>query len=239
MPAGEIEKHPYLQVGELKGATKLILGSFPVYYCTDDDNELKRQHRENNGTIRFFYGSHRSKFWGLYKEYIDKTVPFPLTTQSPNLILKSLCQNNIAISDLIVSCTRDGLSASDSRLKNIEYNKDGIQVLINCGVNKILCTSKKVLRDLEKCIIQDIGSVDYDLSFNFQSQFISAIKGDNNLITKPIATIFHTGNTKVTALAIPSPGSPYRQLGKFGNNGTDNRTYAQNYYSNAFKWLNE
>ena len=58
MPIGEIEVHPYLQQGQVNGATKLILGSFPVYECTDDDNALKQQNRNNEGTIRFFLWKH-------------------------------------------------------------------------------------------------------------------------------------------------------------------------------------
>ena len=38
MPKGEIETHPYLQIGQIKGATKLILGSFSVR-CIKTKNE--------------------------------------------------------------------------------------------------------------------------------------------------------------------------------------------------------
>jgi hypothetical protein len=38
MPIGEIETHPYLEKGKINGESKLILGSFPVYECTDEDN---------------------------------------------------------------------------------------------------------------------------------------------------------------------------------------------------------
>lgn len=54
MHIGEIETHPYLQQGQINGATKMILGSFSVYECTDQDNQLKQQNRQNEGTIRFF-----------------------------------------------------------------------------------------------------------------------------------------------------------------------------------------
>ena len=46
-------------------------------------------------------------------------------------------------------------------------------------------------------------------------------------------------NFQVTALAIPSPGSPQRQLAQFGFNGLDWRTYADNYFINAFNWLEQ
>lgn len=54
MPLREIEKHPYLQQGQILGATKLILGSFPVYECTDEDCQFKQQKRLNEGTVPFF-----------------------------------------------------------------------------------------------------------------------------------------------------------------------------------------
>jgi hypothetical protein len=60
MPIGERETHPYLHQGQIIGATKLILGSFPVYECTDNDNDLKQQNRQNEETVRFFYGSNRN-----------------------------------------------------------------------------------------------------------------------------------------------------------------------------------
>ena len=65
MPIGEIETHPYLLQGQINGATKLILGSFPVYECTDQDNYLKQQNRLNEGTVRFFYGSNRNSLFCL------------------------------------------------------------------------------------------------------------------------------------------------------------------------------
>ena len=48
MPKGEIEIHPYLDKGQIKGSEKVILGSFPGYECTDSDNERKQSTREKN-----------------------------------------------------------------------------------------------------------------------------------------------------------------------------------------------
>jgi hypothetical protein len=56
MPLEEFETHPYLTQGQLKGATKLILGSFPVYECINPDKQIKQQTRNKEGTIRFFMG---------------------------------------------------------------------------------------------------------------------------------------------------------------------------------------
>ena len=158
MPIGEIETHPYLQQGHINGATKLILGSFPVYECTDQDSKLKRQNRQNEGTIRFFYCSNRNSLWTKYGEYIDNSIVEPWDS---GLIIESLIENQIAVSDTIKSCERYiykkdkktkekklyPYSSEDSALKNKTWNREIITTLINNGVTKILCTSKSVLND--------------------------------------------------------------------------------------------
>lgn len=239
-PIGEIEIHPYLQQGQINGAIKLILGSFPVYECTDQDNPSKQQNRLNEGTIRFFYGSIDSGFWGLYRDNIDNTILLP---PNPNLILQSLAQRQIAISDTIYSCERHEFSSEDSKLIRRTYNIHGVQSLIQNGVRKIICTSKGVLKDLEKQFVLQgnlpFGIVDNQAGCAFQDNFITGLGGNNNQITNPIAKVFIIDNYQVTALAIPSPGSPQRKLAKFGFNGNDWRNYADRYFSNAFNWLNE
>jgi hypothetical protein len=240
MPIGEIEIHPYLQQGQINRATKLILGSFPVYECTDQDNQQKQQNRQNEGTVRFFYGSIDSGLWGLYRDNIDNLIELP---PNPNLILKSLSQKQIAVSDTIVSCERHEFSSEDSKLIRRTCNVQGIQSLIQQGVRKIICTSKGVLNDLERQIISNgnnpFGQVDNLLSANFQANFIAGLGGDNNQITNLISKVFMVDNFQVTALAIPSPGSPQRQLAQFGFNGLDWRTYADNYFITAFNWFEQ
>lgn len=254
MPKGEIETHPYLQIGQIKGATKLILGSFPVYECTDHDNELKQQSRLNEGTVRFFYGSNRNKLWKMYSKYIDNTIIQPWNSK---LILDSLNDNQIAISDTIKCCERYiykidknskerilyPFSSEDSALKNITWNKEIIQHLIYSGVTKVLCTSKKTLNDLEKQIIcsknSPLGRKDNQLSSNFQAQFIHKIGGNKNQITKEIAKIFIVGNRLIFCLAIPSPGSPQRQINEFGFINNSRLEYAEKYYGAAFNWFTD
>ncbi|MDO9553371.1 hypothetical protein [Rhodonellum sp.] len=240
MPIGEIETHPYLQQGQITGATKLILGSFPVYEYTDHDNAIKQQNRQHEGSVRFFYGSIDSGLWGLYSKHLDNLILLP---PDPSLIIQSLAQRQIVISDTIASCERHGLSSEDSKLIRRSYNREGIQSLIQNGVRKILCTSKGVLKDLEKQIISNgnnpLGEVDTALSENFQADFIAGLGGNHKHITSPISKVFWIGNYQVTALAIPSPGSPQRQLARFGFNGLDWRGYADHYFINAFEWLEQ
>jgi hypothetical protein len=254
MPIGEIETHPFLRLGQINGATKLILGSFPVYECTDQDSELKQQNRHNEGTVRFFYGSNRNSLWRKYSQYVDRNIIQPW---NPDLIIGSLIENRIAISDTIKSCERYiykidkktkerilyPFSSEDSALKNITWNREIIQILISNGVTKILCTSKGVLNDLEKQIIcfrnDPLGRKDSQLSSVFQAQFIERVGGNNNNITKEVAKAFIIGNQEVFALAMPSPGSPQRKIREFGCENQDKLLYANNYFENAFNWLTE
>lgn len=254
MPIGERETHPYLMQGQIKGATKLILGSFPVYECTDQDNQLKRNNRQSEGTVRFFYGSARSGLWGLYRDNIDNSIELP---PNPDLILKSLNKRHIAISDTIKSCERyiykidrtngkrilNPYSSEDAALNVIEWNTTTLTELINNGVTKIICTSKGVLNDLERQIIcksnNPLGQVDKKLSANFQAKFIAELGGNHNQIINSISKVFTVGNIHVTALAIPSPGSPQRQLATFGYNSLNWRCYADKYFKKAFIWLNQ
>ena len=212
MPLGEKETHPYLQQGQINGATKLILGSFPVYECTDQDNHIKQQNRKNEGTIRFFYGSIDSGLWGLYRDIIDNTILLP---PNPNFILASLTQRQIAISDTIISCERHNFSSEDSKLIRRKYNIIGLQTLIQNGVRKIICTSKGVLKDFEKQIILSgtipFGQIDNLSGCIFQDNFIAGLGGNNNQITSPISKVFIVNGERITVLAIPSPASPQTQ----------------------------
>jgi G:T/U-mismatch repair DNA glycosylase len=238
MPIGEREIHPYLQDGEIAGSTKLILGSFPVYECVNYNKVKDDSNSRTQSVLPFFYGSENSKFWELYRSNVDGSItPIP----KKDLILASLKQHKIAISDTILSCERHEYSSSDNDLINRTYNVQGVQALIQKGVKKVLCTSKGVLKDLEKQILcagkNSIGHVDDAASAVFQQDFLNQLGGNNKQVTGPIAKVFIINNKPVKALAIPSPGSPQRQLASFGFVGTDWRTYANHYFSSAFTWL--
>lgn len=239
MPLGELEIHPYLNKGKIKGATKLILGSFPVYECTDPDNQIKKDNRLKEGTIRFFYGSNRNSLWTKYSKYIDNSLSEP---KDELTIIKSLKKHNIAISDIIASCERKDFSSEDSDLLKKNWNTDMIRGLIKEGVTKILCTSKGVLGDLEKKIIcskkNPLGFSNEKINMNFQSNFIRDLNGDTTKISNPISRVFNIEDKELIALAIPSPGSPQRQIHNFGNSSSNGMDYAERYFKKSFEWLN-
>ena len=230
------ETHPYLKAGNIKGSTKLILGSFPVYACTNPDSKEKLTIRNTEGTVRFFYGSCKSRFWGLYHQYIDNNVTVPVKKK---IAIDSLKKHKIAISDTIKSCKRKGRSALDSDLHTIDYNTEMIQEIVKSGVSKILCTSKGVLADLDKrMLLQMEGlSLDEELTRQFESVFLGPINGSTNGLKNPLCRVYRFNKKIIYTLAIPSPGSPQRQAHNFGCTSKDKLGYANKYFEKAFKWI--
>lgn len=230
------EYHPYLKEGIVKGATRLVLGSFPVFACTDPDSSEKRQIRNTDGTVRFFYGSSKNKFWGLYHEYIDSDVIVPV---SKTAALKSLRKKKIAISDIIVSCRRRNKSALDSDLNDKEYNVEMIQIMIQNGVTKVLCTSKGVMTDFDGKVMSSIEGVKFDqaLTKDFSDKFLDDLNGSLPSSNKGICFVYKYKKQIIYALAIPSPGSPQRQAHNFGCGSEDKVVYTKRYFMKAFKWI--
>jgi hypothetical protein len=230
------EIHPYIKDGNIKGATRLVLGSFPVFACTDPDSSEKLKIRNTDGTVRFFYGSCKNKFWGIYHQYVDSDVTVPVRK---TVALNSLRRNKIAISDTIVSCRRKGTSALDTDLYDKEYNVEMIQQMIHNGVSKVLCTSKGVLLDLNKEIVSSIEGITLDaaLTKQFADNFIADLNGRLSPSSKGICFVYRLNKRKIYALAIPSPGSPQRQAHNFGCCTVDKQEYANRYFEKAFKWI--
>ena len=230
------ETHPFLQLGKVPNANKLILGSFPVYSITFPDNEEKLRIRKSEGTVQFFYGSCYSSFWGLYHLNIDNQLRIPITAEDA---LKSLSKNKIAISDMIYECIRKGRSALDSDLSKRVYNIEMMNEFLNSGVTKILCTSKGVMEMFHNYVVKKSETIIYQESESkmWQSQIISDINGDESQIKKLICKQYLFKGKAVRLISIPSPGSPQRQLRQFGFAGDDWREYAEKYFEFSFKWL--
>jgi hypothetical protein len=232
------ETHPFLELGKVPNATKLILGSFPVYSITLPDSEDKQRIRKSDGTVPFFYGSCRSSFWGLYHLYIDSGLQVPV---KPELAIQSLKNNSISISDIISDCKRNGISALDSDLSQRVYNIEMMSEYLNSGVTKILCTSKGVMEMFHDKVVKKSKTIIYQESEskNWQTQIISNLTGDESLIKKLICKQYLFKGKTIRLISIPSPGSPQRQLKQFGFKGDDWRAYADKYFEYSFKWLNQ
>ena len=236
------ETHPYLKLGNVPGAKRMVLGSFPVYACTDPDTADKQKMRIENTKkkpIRFFYGSAYSSFWTLYQQYVDPSLTPPF---NEHILRESITHKKIAFSDTIQSCTRKGESALDSSLSEKEWNIEGVQSLLQSGISKVLCTSKGVLRDLEQRIIKHnptspFGQVDEARSAQFQATFLKKLGVANPVLTSPMARVFLVDGSLIEALAIPSPGSPHRQLRHFGYVEGDRKVFSDGYFDAAFGWL--
>lgn len=236
------ETHPYLKLGNVPGAKSMVLGSFPVYACTDPDTADKQKMRIGNTKkkpIRFFYGSAYSSFWILYQQYVDPSLTAPF---NDHILLESITRKKIAFSDTILSCERKDFSSQDSHLSNKIWNITDLQPLLQSGISKVLCTSKGVLRDLEHKIINHnpthpFGQVDETRSTQFQAAFLKKLGVANPVLTSPIARVFFVDGRLIEALAIPSPGSPHRQLRHFGYVEGERKVFSDGYFDAAFGWL--
>jgi hypothetical protein len=235
------ETHPYLELGHIPGAKSMVLGSFPVYACTNPDTADKQKMRIENTKktpIRFFYGSAYSSFWTRYQQYVDPELIKPFNETA---LLESITRKKIAFSDTILSCERKDFSSQDSDLSNKIWNIDGVQSLLKAGIRKVLCTSKGVLADLERRIIfnpeQLFGEVDETRSAQFQSAFLKKLGVANPVLTKPIARVFLVDGRLIEAMAIPSPGSPHRQLRHFGYADGEWKVFSDGYFAAALRWL--
>jgi hypothetical protein len=237
MPVNELEQHPYIQIGEAIPATRMIVGTFPIYSLTNPRTPRKHQLQQLRGDISFFYGSRANAFWGWYQQYIDATV----NTQNAQSILASLQVREIAISDVIKECSRIDESFEDNNLREKDWNLP-LGNVINRSIDKIICTSKADsgamgwLRD--KVLIPAGFVVNQIETAQLHHQILNAIQGSNTQVIS-IAQVLTRGQKKVSIVALPSPGSPERRLANFGyvNGVHTTTTYLQSYLNRTFNWF--
>lgn len=237
MPINELESHPFLQIGESIDSSKMIIGTFPIFSLTVPRIPRKLFLQAERGDISFFYGSRSNYFWSWYQKYIDENVDI-LDAQS---LTSSLRNNGIAISDLILECNRIDESFFDNKLKNIKWNLKLAEIIQN-KVKKIVCTSKSDsgalgwLRD--KILIPSGFTLNQIESATLHKQILEEIS-QSNLNIKLIAQVLVKDSKKISIVALPSPGSPFRSLRHFGRvkNLHESETYLDAYLSSTFKWF--
>lgn len=127
------EKHPY---GEFipKNAKAMIIGTFPIGKFTDPKRKVEIKPHE----FDFYFGGEKNLLWKLLG------AVFNLPVKSREDIIKLVTKKQLAIGDLILSCSRKNGGASDSDLYDIKWNSDLINVIRKNNIVKLYFTSKKV-----------------------------------------------------------------------------------------------
>lgn len=143
--------------------------------------------------------------------YIDNGLKIPIT---PKEALSSLFKIQIAISDVISECERNGKSALDKDLKKRIYNIQMLNEYLDSGVTKILCTSKGVMEMFHDQIAKKSEEFVFqeDESYKWQTEAMSKLKGSEIQIKKLICRQYVYKGKTIRLISIPSPGSPQRQL---------------------------
>ncbi|MDX1653506.1 MAG: hypothetical protein R3277_13490 [Brumimicrobium sp.] len=231
-----MEKHRFISPDKsILTNPRIILGSFPTWTVALPDSTAKKIKRTQNNDLLFFYGSSRNQLWKWYKNYVDKRVEI----DQIDSIKSSLRDNNIGLSDMILSCERKNKSAADSDLTCRVYN-DHFFLLPKKGETlKILCTSKGVLNTM--LLRPEFFSIHSNIELNqkhsdeLQEIWLKEINGDAGLINKPFLRVLQVKNGGVLhCIALPSPGSPYRGLKHFGFYSGDPKKYLDEYLKKAF-----
>lgn len=103
-----------------KDSKILILGSFPSVKSRETD---------------FYYGHPQNRYWKVLADILEVSVP-----ETPDEKRKMLLENNIAIWDVIHSCSIIG--SSDSSIKDVVVN-DFSEILDNSQVKTIFVNGGK------------------------------------------------------------------------------------------------
>lgn len=106
-----VHKHPYKPFIS-KNTTKLIIGTLPPprFY----KGILKK------GDVDFCYGSIDGQLWKILNEIFQLNLHFETTDNAIKQRKDFLIKNNIGICDIVESCERKKIDASDLGMKNIQ-----------------------------------------------------------------------------------------------------------------------
>lgn len=144
MPINQLEIHPYLNyreslVEKKENYTGLIIGSFPIYACSNLLNEnlelVQENNFENQLRFRFFYGSKRSEFWDYFFKVFENNNPITIRN-----CISLLEDNYLLISDILYKTNRINQSSADGDLftqigandfiqENLQLNEDLINLI--------------------------------------------------------------------------------------------------------------
>lgn len=106
-----LHTHPYKPFFP-EGATKLIVGTLPPPRFTT--GELKE------GDVDFCYGSISGLLWPVLDKIFDLNLIFETTEEAINQRKNFLKLRNIGVCDIVESCERQKIDASDLGMQNIK-----------------------------------------------------------------------------------------------------------------------
>ena len=185
-------KHPYLPFIPPK-ATKLIVGTLPPprFY----KGKLKE------GDVDFCYGSIDGQLWKILDTIFDLKLKYETTEQAVKQRKDFLINNKIGICDIVVSCKRKKLDASDLGMSSIKLRDLVSYLKKHSAVHTLLLTG---------------GNSKNGPEYHLRKQ----LKGQQIILTAlsletPITHEFKLGKSrliKVISLTAPS-GSANRAVG--------------------------
>ncbi|GAA4111737.1 hypothetical protein GCM10022393_09610 [Aquimarina addita] len=106
-----LHTHPY-ETFFPKGATKLIVGTLPPPRFTS--GQLKK------GDVNFCYGSISGLLWPVLDRIFNLNLKFETTQQAVDQRKHFLASRNIGICDIVHSCEREKIDASDLGMQNVQ-----------------------------------------------------------------------------------------------------------------------
>jgi G:T/U-mismatch repair DNA glycosylase len=126
-----IHKHPYKPYIP-KNATKLIVGTLPPPRFSM--GTLKK------GDVDFCYGSIDGQLWKILNEIFKLNLHFENTELAIQQRKKFLVENNMGICDIVESCERKKMDASDLGMSAIELRDLMFYINKNTKVQTLLLT---------------------------------------------------------------------------------------------------
>ncbi len=126
-----IHKHPYKPYIP-EGATKLIVGTLPPPRFSMGN--LKK------GDVDFCYGSIDGQLWKILDEIFTLNLHFETTDLAIQQRKKFLVENNMGICDIVESCERKKMDASDLGMSTIKLRDLLFYIIKNPSVHTLLLT---------------------------------------------------------------------------------------------------
>lgn len=124
-------KHPYPPFIP-KNATKLIVGTLPPPRFS---NGLLKK-----GDVDFCYGSINGQLWRILNKIFNLELLFETTDIAVQQRKEFLIKNNIGICDIVDSCTRNKIDASDLGMDNIKLRDLIHFIKLHKKINTLLLT---------------------------------------------------------------------------------------------------